>query len=127
MRRIASMLVFLAFIGYSVLAQEVQITGKVTNADDGSVLPGVSVVVKGTTTGTTTNVDGTYSISVPPNATLVYSFVGMQSQEVAVGTQTVINVQMKTEVTGLEEVVVTALGITRQKKSWETVESRKLD
>ena len=117
MRRITSMLVFLAFIGYNVLAQDVQITGKVTNADDGSALPGVSVVVKGTTTGTTTNVDGMYSISVPPTATLVFSFVGMQTQEIAVGTQTVINVEMKVETTGLEEVVVTALGITREKKS----------
>ncbi len=117
MKRITSLLVCLTFMGMSLFAQDIQISGKVTSAEDGKVLPGVSVVVKGTTTGTTTNIDGEYSLSVPPGATLVYSFIGMKTQEVPVGTQTTINAIMEADITGLEEVVVTALGISRDKKS----------
>jgi TonB-linked SusC/RagA family outer membrane protein len=117
MKRITSLLVCFAMFGLSVLAQDIQITGKVTSADDGSVLPGVSVVVKGTTIGTTTSIDGDFTISAPSDATLVFSFVGMKEKEVAVSGQTSINVAMEMDVTGLEEVVVTALGISREKKS----------
>ena len=117
MKRITSILVCLVFYGLSVLAQDVQITGTVTNADDGNALPGVSIGVKGTTIGTVTNNNGVYSLKVPANATLVFTFVSMQTQEIVVGGQTTINVQMATEATNLAEVVVTALGITREKKS----------
>ncbi|HBH47942.1 MAG TPA: hypothetical protein DDX98_04850 [Bacteroidales bacterium] len=130
MKRITSLLVCFAMFGLSVLAQDIQITGKVTSADDGSILPGVSVVVKGTTIGTTTNVDGEYSISAPSDATLVFSFVGMKVKEVAVGGQTTIDMAMEMDVTGLEEVVVTAFGISREKKAvayvTEEVDSDKL-
>lgn len=117
MKRITSFLVCLAFFGLTAIGQDIQVSGKVTSADDGSILPGVSVVVKGTTTGTTTNIDGVYTINTPNDAILVFSFMGMKTQELAVGGQTTIDVALMTDVTGLEEVVVTALGIKRSEKA----------
>ncbi|MDR1156556.1 MAG: SusC/RagA family TonB-linked outer membrane protein [Bacteroidales bacterium] len=101
----------------SVLAQTVQVSGTVTGADDGQPLPGVSVVVKGTTQGTVTNVNGKYSFDVPASATLQFSFVGMASQEIAVGNRQVIHVAMHVAAQEIGEVVVTALGITRIENS----------
>lgn len=119
MRKIAIFLVFLCFIGMqAVTAQQRQITGTVTSSEDGIAIPGVSILVKGTTVGTSTNVDGTYSISVDADAQiLVYSFVGMRTQEVVLRDQTVINVVLEPEAIGMDEVVVTALGVTRSKKA----------
>lgn len=89
--------------------------GKVTDAT-GASLPGVTVVVKGTTQGTITDIDGVYSLAnVPVNSTLVFSFVGMESQEVPVGTQSNIQVVMREETIGIEEVV--AVGYGTMKKS----------
>ncbi len=90
-----------------------------TNADDGSTIPpGVSVVVKGTTVGTTTDLDGRYSLLVPADAKILqFSFVGMKTIEILIGAENVINVTMQPEVTAIEGVVVTALGISREKKS----------
>ena len=118
MKKIALLLAFFA-IGLQVLmAQTKEISGKVTSADDGGSLPGVSVSVKGTTLGTITNMDGAFSLKVPQDAkTLVFSFVGMSTLEVAVGNQTTFNVQLKTETIGVDEVVVTALGIRRSEKA----------
>lgn len=110
MKRITSILVFLAFIGLSAFAQDIQITGKVTNADDGSLMPGVSVGVKGTTAGVSTNIDGNYTIKAPSDAVLIFNFVGMASKEVAVEGQTTVDVVMETEVTGLDEVIVVGYG-----------------
>ncbi len=104
-------------IGIWSNAQEIQISGKVTSTEDGSALPGVSVVVKGATTGTTTNVEGAYTLLVPADATIVFTFIGMKEQELVVGGQTTINVEMAPEVTEMQEVIVTALGITREKKN----------
>ncbi len=106
MKRIASILVCLAFLGLNALAQDIQITGNVTSQDDGSALPGVSVTVKGTTSGTSTNIDGNYSLRAPSDATLVFSFVGMVTQEIAVNGQAVINVSMETELALMDEVIV---------------------
>lgn len=110
MKRIASILVCLAFIGLSAFSQGIQITGKVTSADDGSALPGVSIVVKGTTTGTATNIDGNYTISAPSDAILVFSSVGMMTQEVPVEGRTTIDVVLETEIAGLDEVIVVGYG-----------------
>ncbi len=97
------------------IQQQKTISGKVTDTN-GQSLPGVTVVVKGTTQGTVTDADGEYSIpNIPENATLVFSFVGMKKQEVAVGNQTNINVTMAVEAVGLEEVV--AIGYGTMKKS----------
>ncbi len=100
-----------------LLAQTKQITGKVTSADDGLPIPGVSVSVKGTTTGTITNPDGTFSLRVPENEVLVFSFVGMTTKEVPITSATVYNVTLETESIGVDEVVVTAMGIRRDKKA----------
>ncbi|UCH13145.1 MAG: SusC/RagA family TonB-linked outer membrane protein, partial [Bacteroidales bacterium] len=118
MKKIASFIVCLVFFGFNViLAQDVQISGNVTNADDGTALPGVSVIVQGTSVGTATDVDGNYSITVPPDAILVFSSVGMRTQEIAVAGQTVIDIALETEAVEVAEVVVTALGISREKKA----------
>jgi TonB-linked SusC/RagA family outer membrane protein len=118
MKRIALLLMFFA-IGLNVLwAQTREIRGTVTSADDGSSLPGVSVSVKGTTLGTITDMDGAYSLRVPQDArALVFTFVGMVSQEIAIGNQTKINVKLESQNIAVEEVVVTALGIKRSEKS----------
>ena len=119
MRKITIMLALLFFAGIQFAsAQTRTISGTVTSADDGSGIPGVTVQVKGTTVGTTTDMDGKYSIVVKPNyKTFVFSFVGMKTQEVAIGSSNTINVVMQTEAVSMNEVVVTALGISREKKS----------
>lgn len=95
----------------------IKVTGTVTSATDGVPLPGVSIIVKGTSRGTVTDVDGNYSIEVPDNAVLVFSFVGFETHEIEVRGRNVINVVLAESVEVLEEVVVTALGISREKKS----------
>jgi len=100
---------------FAVFAQGIQVKGVVTSADDGQPIPGVSVVVKGTTNGTTTDIDGNYTVNAPGHAILVFSFVGMTSQEVQVNMQSVINVVLATEHTNIDEVVVVGYGV--QKKS----------
>jgi TonB-linked SusC/RagA family outer membrane protein len=93
------------------------ISGKVTDTS-GSPLPGVSVVAKGTTTGTISDTNGSFNLSnVPPNATLVFSFIGMKKQEIMLKGQTSIDVKMEEATIGLEDVVVTALGIKRSEKA----------
>lgn len=115
MKRFALFFAFLVFVGLPMLqAQTVQITGKVTSAEDGNPIPGVSVLVKGTTVGTTTDFDGKYVLNVPKDASsLVFSFIGFKSQEIAVSGQSTIDVVLQPDVVGLEEVVVTAFGIKR--------------
>ncbi|ALI99416.1 SusC/RagA family TonB-linked outer membrane protein [Rufibacter tibetensis] len=100
-----------------VWAQERTVTGRVTDAASGETMPGVTVQLKGTTIATPTDVNGAYSITVPSTgATLVFSFVGYSNQEVAVGSQSTINVRLATDARQLNEVVVTAMGIQRDKK-----------
>ena len=105
---------FLLLICTQVFAQERAVTGKVT-AEDGSTLPGVNISLKGTNRGTTTNGQGEYSINAESSATLVFSFIGFQSNEVIVGNQSSINVSLKNDVSQLQEVVVTALGQERKR------------
>ncbi|MFZ6012061.1 MAG: SusC/RagA family TonB-linked outer membrane protein [Bacteroidota bacterium] len=109
-------LTFLLLLAGQAMAQ-IRVTGKVISQDDNAVLPGVSVVIKGTTKGTISDAStGTYEIQVPDQSTvLVFSFIGYQNQEVAVGTRTTIDVGMLPDVTQLSEVVVTALGISKEK------------
>ncbi len=99
----------------SAVAQQ-KVTGKVTD-EDGAGIPGASVVQKGTNNGTITDVDGLYTISVPNDAILMFSFVGMTTVEENVNGRNLINVQMATDAVGIDEVVVTALGIKREKKA----------
>lgn len=118
MKKLTIFLAFLLFVGFQATAQ-VQITGTVTDAEDGQPIPGVSVVVKDNTTiGTTTDMDGKYSLTVPESAeVLVFSFVGMKTQEEAISGRSVIDVALEAEVLEMDEVIVTALGISREKKS----------
>lgn len=118
MKRIAMFLAFFVLGLHLLIAQTVQITGTVTSKEDGQPLPGASVLVKGTTVGTTTDFNGKYSLNVPSDAqTLVISFVGMKQIEVAVAGQTVVDAVLESETVGLEEVVVTALGVSRAQKT----------
>ncbi len=98
-------------------AQERTVTGKVTSKEDSQPLPGVNVVLKGTSVGTVTDIDGNYSILIPPNSTLVFSFIGLATQEITVGNRSVVDIQMLQDVTQLNEIVVTAAGIEREQRA----------
>lgn len=101
----------------NIYAQKQQVSGVISDVN-GMFLPGVSVVLKGTTTGVTTDFDGNYSIDVPSQTSvLVFSYLGMATQEIIVGGQSTINVSLEESSEALNEVVVTALGISREKKS----------
>ncbi|NPA37657.1 MAG: SusC/RagA family TonB-linked outer membrane protein [Chlorobi bacterium] len=96
----------------------VTVTGQVTTPDDPKGLPGVNVYIKGTTTGTITDINGNYSIDVPDNnEILVFSFIGYDSQEIPINGRSRINVQLKSDSETLDEIVVTALNIERNKES----------
>ncbi len=118
MKKIAIFLSMLLFLGTLVVnAQTRVITGKVTSSADSQPIPGVSVSVKGTTLGTVTDIDGNYSLQLPQDAkTLVFSFVGMETQEVVLGKKTQVNVSLQSQLIGVDEVVVTAMGINRPKR-----------
>ena len=101
----------LLFAASMAFAQDRTITGKVTAAEDGTGVPGVNVVVKGTTTGAVTDLDGNYKLTVPADGgTLVFSFIGMETQEVAIGSRSVIDVAMNLDSEQLAEVVVVGYG-----------------
>ena len=95
-------------------AQEIQINGKVVSATDSEPLPGVSVVLKGTTTGSTTDINGEFSVVAPADGVLIFSFIGMTTQEVEINSQSTINVRLEEERTGLEEVVVVGYGTQKK-------------
>jgi len=105
----------LALVVQISFAQEKTVTGKVSDAS--GPLPGVTVVVKGTNTGTQTDFDGNYSISASVGSVLQFSFIGMKDVEITVGSSNSYDVTMTESAEALEEVVVTALGIKREKKS----------
>jgi TonB-linked SusC/RagA family outer membrane protein len=110
---------FLALFTYApAQAQERRVTGTVISAEDNSPMPGVNIVVKGLTVGTTTDGNGKFSITVPGReAVLTFSFIGFNAQEITVGSQAVIDVTMTPSATQLGEIVVTSLGIRREKKA----------
>lgn len=115
---VISALALLFLISSSLYAQERTITGKVTSSDDGGGLPGVNVSVVGTSVATITDINGGYTIKVPSNeAVLSYVFMGYQTQNVTVGEQTSIDVVLQVTDVALDQVVVTALGISREKKT----------
>ncbi len=117
-RRILPMLLMILLLGTSVVIGQSEVTGTVTGETDGMPLPGVSVVLEGTTRGVSTNFDGNYTITVPnTNATLIFSYIGFKTQEIIVDGRTTINLVMTEDAEALDEVVVTALGIKREQKS----------
>lgn len=121
--------VFVLLASLGAMAQNKTVSGKVTDANTGEGLPGVNVIIKGTTNGTATGIDGSFSLSVPQGATLVFSYVGMKTQEVAADGQTSFDIKMVE--TSLTEVVVTANGIAREKKalgySVTTIDAAKIE
>lgn len=106
--------IVIALTGFAQ-TEKVTVTGMVTDQSDGSILPGLSIVEKGTTNGTTVNNMGRYTLTVSPNAILVYSYIGFISQEIEVKNQSTINVAMVADVTQLQDVIVVGYGT--QKKS----------
>ena len=119
MKKVLLALSFVMVLGLSsIMAQTRTITGTVTGSDDGMPIPGASVFVKGTTVGTVTVGNGTYSLNVPESAEiLVFSFVGMETQEIAIAGRSVIDVQLASSSIAMEEVIVVAYG-TAQKSSF---------
>ncbi len=117
MKKLTFVLLYTILCICTVVAQQTtQVTGTVISADDGQPVIGASVVVKGTTIGVVTDLDGKFTLSVPADGKILQiSYVGMNSQEVAV--KPVVNVMLQTDTQNLEEVVVTAMGITRSEKS----------
>ncbi len=118
------MVVFLMLGCVASYAQQ-RVTGKVTAAEDGSGVPGVNIIEKGTTNGTTTDFDGNYAISVGNNATLVFSFIGFVTQEASVGSRTSLDISLASDVTALSEVVVIGYGTQEKKEITSSVTSVK--
>jgi TonB-linked SusC/RagA family outer membrane protein len=118
MKKILMLFVLVLATTALALGQTVQVTGTVTSQEDGWTIPGASVTVKGTTIGTLTGANGGYSLSVPQGAaTLVFNFIGMKKLEIPIEGRTRIDVILEPDLVGLDEVVVTAMGVSREKKS----------
>jgi len=109
-------MIFIAGIIMSsaVFGQDITVTGTVTDALEGVTLPGVNVLVKGTTRGTTTNADGEYSIQVPPDAIIVFSFIGYVDQEIPVNNRRTIDVDLQVDVLEIAEVVTIGYGTVKR-------------
>lgn len=112
--RIFALLMALASMSGAVLAQDVNVSGKVTDAKTGGI-PGVTITVKGTTKGTNTDVEGNYQISVPGNTTLTFSAIGYETKDVPVGNKSVVDVVLSEDVKALEEVIVVGYGTVKKK------------
>ena len=116
MKKISLLLVFLVFVGVQfIIAQTRDVTGVVTSADDGATIPGASVVVKGTTVGTITDMDGKFTLKVPQGSSaLMISFVGFATQEVVLNTAKNYKVVLQSERVAVDEVVVVAYGTAKK-------------
>ena len=108
------MTLFMAFVMQFSYAQEKTVTGTVASAADGLPLPGVNVIVKGTTRGVQTDFDGNYSIKANQGETLVFSFVSMKTAEIKIGTSSTVNLSMQEDIASLDEVVVVAYGTSKK-------------
>ncbi|WP_163707951.1 SusC/RagA family TonB-linked outer membrane protein [Mangrovibacterium lignilyticum] len=118
MKRLTSLFLCLFLLFEFALAQTKEISGTVTSAEDGLSIPGASVSLKGTTLGTITDMEGNYHLKIPATGeALVFSFVGMKTTEFAINGQSVVNAVLESDNVAVDEVVVTALGISREKKA----------
>jgi TonB-linked SusC/RagA family outer membrane protein len=112
---------FLMLLTSMAWGQERTVSGRITAAEDGTSLPGVNVIVKGTTNGTVSDADGKYSLSVPATGgSLVFSFIGLKTSEIAIGERSTIDIQLSLDITQLNEIVITGPGIESEKKSLGT-------
>src|SRR5690625_4963511 len=107
-----SLLVFSSTL--ALQAQDLSVSGQVVDASSGQTLPGVNITVQGTTQGTTTSAEGTYEITVPSDATLIFSFIGFQRMEVPVEGRSTIDVELQESTAALDEVVVVGFGTQRR-------------
>jgi len=128
MRKVLLLGLMLFLVNAFAFAQDRVITGTVTSTEDGQGVPGATVLVKGTTIGTATDIDGRFSISVPAgNNVLVFTFVGLRSQEVSIGNRSTINVALESDITALGEVIVTGYGTQPKREVTGAVSSVKGD
>ncbi|MGM0572586.1 MAG: SusC/RagA family TonB-linked outer membrane protein, partial [Bacteroidota bacterium] len=126
MKKILVFISLFVFLCIQVYAQERLIRGTVIDVTEDLPLPGVTIMIKGTTTGTTTDVDGNYKIRASSDDTLIFRFVGMETKEIEVGDQDVIDVGLMPTAATLEQVVITALGIQREERQL-TVNIQRVD
>src|SRR5260370_20953979 len=114
--QIRSCFLLLVLLGLSSMSfAQTTVTGRVVAKEDGSAIPGVNISEKGTTNGTVTDADGKYSLTVGGRATLVFSFIGLATQEIGVENRSTIDVTMETDVKALEEVVVIGYGVANKR------------
>lgn len=124
MKKFFLLFILMGFIGLQSVLAQTTVTGTVTSAVDGSTLPGVSVVVKGTNLGTTTDINGKYQLSVPANAkAIVFSFVGMKTQTLAFSGQAIINVRLTSSVVSLGQIVVVGYGTQSKRRVTSAISS----
>ena len=118
MRKFTIFLALMLFIGMQAANAQRTISGTVTSSEDKSPIPGATVLVKGTSVGIITDFNGKYTLTIPSEKNkILFSFVGMKTQEVELGTDNVVNISLEPSIQELEGVVVTALGVTREKKA----------
>ncbi|MEM6522518.1 MAG: von Willebrand factor type A domain-containing protein [Bacteroidota bacterium] len=119
MKKFLTLILILFSMSSMDVIEDRKIIGRVTSVEDGSPLPGVNVLVKGTSIGTVTDIDGKYSLIIPNNIKpiLVFSFIGYTSQEVKAGSKNTINVRLSVDITQLSEIVVTGKATRREKRS----------
>lgn len=110
MKRTLIIFGMLLLAGLTLFGQQIRVSGTVTDASDGSTLPGVTVIIKGTVQGVSTGINGQYELNASPDAVLVFSFIGMRTLEVPVGGRQIINVAMERDVALLQEIVVVGYG-----------------
>lgn len=115
-KRLLTLVMSIVFVVAHVMGQQKTVTGRVTSAEDGMGLPGVSVKLKGATGGTSTDANGNYSIKAQQGQVLVFAYVGTNTEQRTIGAETVINVALKANTEALNEVVVTAFGIKQEKR-----------
>ena len=113
MKKLLSVLFLLSFTLASVYAQNIQVKGTVVSGSDNEPLPGVNVVVKGTTNGGITDLDGNFTLSVPADATLSITYIGFKSQEVAVNGKNSLKIVLQEDSETLDEVVVVGYGVKK--------------
>ncbi len=115
MKKPIALFALFVFLGAQLLAQTNEVSGKVTSTEDGMPIPGVTIVVKSTSLGVVTDMDGNYSINVPESATtLIFSFVGMKTIDVIIGSRSNINLAMEADELGIDEVIITAYGTAKK-------------
>jgi len=127
--KIPFLLILLLLItsGYQLSAQTREVKGTITSEDDGSTLPGVNVVVKGTTRGVSSDINGKYTITATPDEVLVFSFIGFRSMEAKVGNKAVIDIELKADVKYLNEIVVVGYGTKKRSDLIGSVSTVKMD